>query len=104
MALLQQVLSPTFSADLTAWTQEVTTWEQNVERYSAMAGERLPDGVLIATLTKGAPGVVRQHLHLQATTIGNDYQKAKEVIDGVHPGEQGVDRNSSHSAEPGAQG
>ena len=26
--------------------------------------------------------MVRQHLHLQAAQIGNDYQKAKEVIEG----------------------
>ena len=64
MGLLHQVLQPTFSPDLARWLEELVVWEQNVERYSAMAGERLPEAVLVATLTKGAPAAIRQHLYL----------------------------------------
>ena len=82
MGLLHAVLSPTFSPELSKWLEELVIWEQEVERYSAMANERLPEAVLVATLTKGAPAAIRQHLYLHAGTVGNDYQKAKQVIEG----------------------
>ena len=82
MGLLHAVLSPTFSPELSKWMEELVIWEREVERYSAMSKERLPEAVLVATLTKGAPAAIRQHLYLQAATVGNDYQKAKQVIEG----------------------
>ena len=38
--------------------------------------------VLVATLTKGAPVAIRQHLYLQAAVVGTDYTKARQVIEG----------------------
>ena len=55
MGVLQRLLHPTFSSDLSAWQENLLFGEQDVAGNASAIGERLCEPVLTAILTSGAP-------------------------------------------------
>ena len=65
--------------------------EHDVQTHVSAAGERLPESVLVAILSSGAPAAVKQQLHFQAETVGGNCSAAKKTYHSeIHAGYEGV--------------
>ena len=84
MALMMSIMTPQGMRDARSddsYLDALAEWEQHVDEYEAL-GAAVDPAVKTAVLMQSAPSDLLQHLRIQAETIGDDYARVMQVVQG----------------------